>query len=96
MYSQREQEARQRVLAEQQRLERESRFQKEEAERQERKRYNFETDSRLANCDISAIKWEDHLHFEYCNSKLCISTFFLWKKWILSFIKYALIDQEWQ
>ncbi len=38
MYSQREQEARQRVLAEQQRLERESRFQKEEAERQERKK----------------------------------------------------------
>lgn len=38
LYSQREQEARQRVLAEQQRLERESRFQKEEAERQERKK----------------------------------------------------------
>ncbi|XP_016347790.1 ensconsin-like [Sinocyclocheilus anshuiensis] len=37
-YCTREQEARQRVLAEQQRLERESRFQKEEAERQDRKK----------------------------------------------------------
>ncbi|XP_073683551.1 ensconsin-like [Garra rufa] len=38
LQQQRELEARQRVLAEQQRLERESRFQKEEAERQERKK----------------------------------------------------------
>lgn len=41
MYSQKEEEARQSVLAEQQRVEREIRFQKEEAERQERKKVRF-------------------------------------------------------